>query len=75
MKKIKELLTKDVKNIAIIGHVRPDGDCVGSCMGLYNYMKDLYSFEVDIYLDDFAPSFSFMRYSCDVNKNTDETKK
>lgn len=75
MKKIKELLTEDVKNIAIIGHVRPDGDCVGSCMGLYNYMKDLYSFEVDIYLDDFAPSFSFMRYSCDVNKNTDETKK
>lgn len=75
MRKIDEILTEDVKSIAIIGHIRPDGDCVGSCLGLYNYLKDNYSFDVDIYLDDFASSFSFMRYSTDVNKNTEETKK
>ena len=27
-----------VKEIAIGGHVRPDGDCVGSCMGLRQYI-------------------------------------
>ena len=26
--------------IAIAGHLRPDGDCIGSCMGLYSYIKD-----------------------------------
>ena len=28
------------KTIAIIGHIRPDGDCVGACLGLYNYICD-----------------------------------
>ena len=28
--------------IAIAGHLRPDGDCIGSCMGLYSYIKDNY---------------------------------
>lgn len=27
------------KRIGISGHVRPDGDCVGSCLGLYLYLK------------------------------------
>ena len=37
-------------SIAIAGHVRPDGDCVGSCMGLYNYIKDNNLFDYnDIY--------------------------
>ena len=29
---------KMLKYVAILGHIRPDGDCVGSCMGLYNYI-------------------------------------
>ncbi|MDY3249317.1 MAG: DHH family phosphoesterase, partial [Candidatus Choladocola sp.] len=33
----KEL--KNVQSVAIAGHVRPDGDCVGSCLGLYHYLK------------------------------------
>lgn len=32
---------KDAKRIGIGGHVRPDGDCVGSCMGLYLYLKKM----------------------------------
>ena len=31
---LKELL-KEKKKIALGGHVRPDGDCIGSVMGLY----------------------------------------
>lgn len=30
---------KEAKTIGISGHIRPDGDCVGSCMGLYLYLK------------------------------------
>ena len=35
---LKELL-KEKKKIALGGHVRPDGDCIGSVMGLYLYFK------------------------------------
>ncbi|MBD5455368.1 MAG: bifunctional oligoribonuclease/PAP phosphatase NrnA [Lachnospiraceae bacterium] len=30
---------KEAQTIGISGHIRPDGDCVGSCMGLYLYLK------------------------------------
>ena len=26
-------------NIVISGHIRPDGDCVGSCMATYLFLK------------------------------------
>ncbi len=49
------------KTVAIGGHVRPDGDCVGSCMGLYQYIKENYSeIEADVYLEDIPESFKEM---------------
>lgn len=30
---------KDAKRIVISGHIRPDGDCIGSCMAVYLYLK------------------------------------
>lgn len=61
MDKIREIL-KDTKTIAIAGHVRPDGDCIGSCTALYQYL-DLYKKElgieqVDIYLEPFGNQFN-----------------
>ena len=38
MMKINDIIG-DAKTIGIAGHVRPDGDCMGSCMSLYNYLK------------------------------------
>ena len=32
-------ILKDAQSVAVSGHVRPDGDCVGSCMGMYLYLK------------------------------------
>ena len=29
----------EVHTVAIGGHIRPDGDCVGSCLATYNYIK------------------------------------
>ncbi len=29
-------LLENVTSVGITGHIRPDGDCVGSTLGLYN---------------------------------------
>ena len=60
--------------IGISGHRRPDGDCVGSCLGLYNYIKDVYpEKEVTVYLEHIKPEFKFLRYSETINhKFTDQ---
>jgi phosphoesterase RecJ-like protein len=43
---------KSVQSVAIAGHVRPDGDAVGSCLGLYHYLKANYpDLEVRVYLE------------------------
>lgn len=34
---------KDAKSIVISGHIRPDGDCVGSCMAMYLYLKKAFA--------------------------------
>ena len=36
MTNLDEILS-NVKTVAISGHVRPDGDCVGSTLAIYNY--------------------------------------
>lgn len=41
-----------VKSVGISGHIRPDGDCVGSTMGLYLYLKkNMPDLDVHIYLE------------------------
>ncbi|MGN0156476.1 MAG: bifunctional oligoribonuclease/PAP phosphatase NrnA [Lachnospiraceae bacterium] len=51
MKSIMEEL-KNAGSVAISGHIRPDGDCIGSCMGLYLYLKKvLPKAEIDVYLE------------------------
>ena len=41
MNRLFELIEKQ-NTIAIVGHIRPDGDCSGSSLGLYNYILDNY---------------------------------
>lgn len=58
MKKIVEELN-GAKSIAISGHIRPDGDCVGSCMGLYLYLtKELPDVQVDVFLEKASDVFN-----------------
>ena len=48
--------------IAIGGHVRPDGDCVGACMGVYNYIREQYpEKEISVYLEDIPNTLKFMQ--------------
>ena len=42
---------KDKKTVAILGHVNPDGDCIGSCLAMYNYLTENYGeLRVSVYL-------------------------
>lgn len=42
----------EVHTVAIGGHIRPDGDCVGSCLATYNYIKTWYpDIDVTVYLE------------------------
>ena len=60
MEKIANELA-EVNTVAIAGHVRPDGDCVGSCMGLYLYLKENYpEIATDVYLELTGEQFSFL---------------
>ncbi len=60
MERIEEVLAQ-VHTAAIAGHIRPDGDCTGSCMGLYNYIKENYpEIAVDVYLESPSPVFSYI---------------
>lgn len=55
---------KEVKTIGITGHVRPDGDCAGSTLGLYNYIKDvLPAVDVTVYLEPIEEHFMFLNGS------------
>ena len=50
--------------IGIAGHVRPDGDCVGSTLAVYNYIRTYYpDADVRLYLEPIPNIFKFLRYS------------
>lgn len=66
---------KEARTVAIGGHERPDGDCVGSCTGLYQYIKKYYKdVEVDLYLEDIPESFHFIKATEDIRHEIPEGK-
>ncbi len=74
MEKITSELN-NVKTVAIAGHIRPDGDCVGACMGLYLYLKENYpEIETDVYLEEPKEGFSFLSGFREIKTVYDESK-
>ena len=54
-------ILEGVRSVAIAGHTRPDGDCVGSCMGMYLYLKENYpEIQADVYLEEPRDVFSYI---------------
>ena len=46
--------------IMVAGHIRPDGDCVGSCVAVYHYIRHVFPEKtVDVYLETLPE-----RYEC-----------
>lgn len=74
MKHFNEQILK-ADTIAITGHIHPDGDCIGSCLALKQYILDNYSEKkVDIYLEPISSKFYFLSHADEI-KNEPEKQK
>ncbi len=62
------------KSVGIAGHVRPDGDCTGSTLAVYNYIKTYYpDVDVRLYLEPIPNIFKFLQRSEEIKSEyTDE---
>lgn len=55
-------MAQNAERIAILGHVRPDGDCVGSCLAVCNYLLEQYPEKtVQVYLEKPADKFRYLK--------------
>ena len=73
MKIVLSDILKGKKRIALSGHVRPDGDCVGSSMGLYLYLTEQFpEIEVDLYLEKIPTSFSIISRTEEIRHTLSE---
>ena len=67
---------RGVKSVAISGHIRPDGDCVGACLAVYNYIREQYpDVEAQVYLDPIPQVFSFLKGADEICLVRDREKK
>lgn len=69
-------LIREIENadsIAITGHINPDGDCIGSTLGMYNYITNNYpGKKVQVYLQEFPDVFMFLNGASEVKHETDD---
>lgn len=73
MIKLEEKLN-GITSVGISGHIRPDGDCVGSTMAVYNYIATYYpEIKVDVYLESIPNVFHFLKHT-DKIQTTSEDK-
>ena len=64
------------KNVVILGHVNPDGDCVGSCLGMYNYLTENFEdLDVTVYLHTLSKKFEYIKGYTDVCTEFDPKQK
>lgn len=75
MSRLEELV-KDATTIAIGGHVRPDGDCTGSVMAVYQYItKNMPEKRVQVFLEEPLSVFKCIKgvETIDSAMNTEES--
>ena len=59
--KIDEMI-KGCKAVAVSGHVKPDGDCVGSVLAVYNYIKRISpDIRADMFLEEPDDKLKFLK--------------
>ena len=74
MLNLKEIL-QGANTVAILGHIRPDGDCIGSCLSLYNYIETYFpDVKVTVYLQDFMPEFLMLKNANKIVHDYSEDK-
>lgn len=64
-----------IKSVGISGHVRPDGDCVGSTLAVYNYIRTYYpEISVVLYLETIPNVFQFLKNADCIQHSFEEEK-
>ena len=68
-----ERMLMNTDSAVILGHVRPDGDCVGAALGLYSYIRSCYpAIRTAVYLEEASPKFSYLKGFDEIRHQTDE---
>ncbi len=67
-------LCQDAETIGISGHIRPDGDCVGSTCGLWQFLRKAFPDKrIDVRLEKPADIYSFVPGVSDIVSDETET--
>ena len=70
--KLSKIL-EDVNTIAVGGHIRPDGDCVGSCMAVAGYIRDNFpDKQTDVYLEKIPEEYQCIKGTDQIIHEVDE---
>ena len=73
MMKLDDIFTKSIKTCAIVGHVSPDGDAVGSATALFGYVRKNYPWiDAELYLERPKESLMFLPGLADAFFDTPE---
>ena len=74
MSRLEELL-QGAKKVALSGHIRPDGDCVGSVMSVYQYIKkNMPEIELKAFLETPSSVFDCIEGVEDIDSSMDTTE-
>ncbi len=66
---------KGITSVGISGHVRPDGDCVGSTLAMYNYITTYYpEMQVELFLESIPDVFLFLKNADKITHEYAEEK-
>ena len=68
-------MVERAETIAVLGHERPDGDCVGSCLAIYNYVRENYAGKtIQVYLEKPPAKFRYLTGYDEISQDADSGK-
>ena len=62
-------LLSSAQNPVIVSHMKPDGDAIGSCMGMYHLLRKTYRSDVRVALANPAPWYLDFLIRADVSED------
>ena len=72
---VLEQMLEQTGSVVILGHVRPDGDCLGSTLGLYHYIQTNYpAIRAAVYLEESSPKSGYLAGYDAILHETDEER-
>lgn len=72
---VLEQMLEQTGSVVILGHIRPDGDCLGSTLGLYHYIQTNYpAIRAAVYLEESSPKFGYLAGYDAILHETDEER-